>query len=64
MQDQVHGLQQKGIKSTFLGSAQPDKQAESKALDPNSDVYIIFVTPEWIAKPENGHQRQAIITRN
>ena len=28
MQDQVHGLLQKGISSTFLGSAQPDKQAE------------------------------------
>ena len=32
MQDQVHGLLQKGISSTFLGSAQPDKQAEHHAL--------------------------------
>ena len=53
MQDQVHGLLQKGISSIFLGSAQPDKQAEHHALDPECDIRIIFITPEWIAKSEN-----------
>ena len=46
MQDQVHGLLQKGISSTFLGSAQLDKQAEHHTLDPDSDIRIIFITPE------------------
>ena len=62
MQDQVHGLQQKGINCTFLGSAQPDKQAECKALDPNSDISIIFVTPEWISKPDNVSRVQSLAT--
>ena len=60
MQDQVHGLQQKGINSTFLGSAQPNKQAECNALDPQSDISKIFVTPDWIAKPDNVIKMQAL----
>ena len=40
MQDQVHGLQQKGINCTFLVSAQPDEQAECKALDPKLIVTL------------------------
>ena len=60
MQDQVHSLLQKGISSTYLGSAQPDRQAESHALDPQSDIRIVFVTPEWIAKPENVSKVQSL----
>lgn len=60
MQDQVHGLLQKGICSTFLGSAQLDKQAEHHALDPESDIRIVFVTPEWITKPENVSKVQSL----
>ena len=60
MQDQVHSLLRKGISSTYLGSAQPDRQAESHALDPQSDIRIVFVTPEWIAKPENVSKVQSL----
>ena len=60
MQDQVYNLQQKGIKSTYLGSAQLDKEAESNALDPSSDIRIIFVTPEWISKSDKMIKVQAL----
>ena len=53
MQDQVAKLNGLGLKSVYLGSAQCDKLVESKSLDPESDVIIIFVTPEWITKPDN-----------
>lgn len=53
MYDQVEKLNGKGIHSTFLGSAQMDKCAETWALEPTSDVTHVFVTPEWITKPEN-----------
>ena len=60
MQDQVCNLRQKGIKSTYLGSAQLDKEAESNALDPNSDISVIFVTPEWIVKSDKLIKVQAL----
>ena len=53
MQDQVHKLNGLGIPSEFLGSAQLDKQAEIRVLQPNSKELLIFVTPEWITKPIN-----------
>ncbi len=53
MQDQVTNLRNKGISSIFLGSAQLDKQAESKALLEGGEERIIFVTPEWISHPNN-----------
>ena len=51
MQDQVHDLYSKGISSVYLGSAQLDKQAEESAMSLEGEG-LIFVTPEWIAKPE------------
>ena len=56
MYDQVEKLNSKGIHSIFLGSAQKDKHAETRALEPTSDVTHVFVTPEWITKPENKHK--------
>ena len=52
MQDQVFELQGKGIPAVYLGSAQLDKHAEEKALSLEGDVKLIFVTPEWLVKPE------------
>lgn len=49
MQDQVQNLQNKGIGSTYLGSAQLDKQAEQKALEPDSEINLIL-------SPLNGYQ--------
>ena len=37
----------------YLGSAQLDKRTEVSALKHDTKEQIIFVTPEWIAKPEN-----------
>ena len=53
MRDQVAKLNSLGLKSVYLGSAQCDELVESKSLDTESDVIIIFVTPEWITKPDN-----------
>ena len=53
LQDHVAKLNGLGLKSVYLGSAQCDKLVESKSLDPESDAIIVFVTPEWITKPDN-----------
>ena len=52
MEDQVENLQRKGISAIFLGSAQLDSSAESKAFEVDSDFVLIYVTPEWLSKPE------------
>ena len=56
MQDQVTKLHSLGLKAVYHGSAQYDKELERVSLEPNSDDVIIFVTPEWIYKPENEHK--------
>lgn len=48
MQDQTHELGKVGINATYLGSSQFDPHAESKVFSPNSDVSILFVSPEWL----------------
>ena len=53
MQDQVQKLNRVGIPATFVGSAQLDKQIENHAFAPDSKEALIFVTPEWVAKPTN-----------
>ena len=52
MKDQVTNVGEKGIKSTFLGSAQLDKSIENVALNPSSEYRIIYVTPEWLEKSD------------
>ena len=49
MQDHVKSCGRYGIKAEFLGSAQPDLQAEDRVLSCDSDVNIVLVTPEWLA---------------
>jgi len=53
MQDQVHKLNGIGISAVLLGSAQLDHRVEVRALKTDSKEQIIFVTPEWIAKPDH-----------
>ena len=48
MQDQTLELNSKGIKATFLGSAQSDPLAETKAFDVDNPTPIIYVSPEWL----------------
>ena len=42
----------RGIKATYLGSTQLDLSVEDRVLSSNSDTSLIFVTPEWIVKPD------------
>jgi superfamily II DNA helicase RecQ len=53
MQDQVHKFNSIGISSVLFGSAQLDKQVEVHALKPENKECLIFVIPEWVAKPAN-----------
>ena len=64
MQDHVHKLSSKHIDVVFLGSAQIDRCAESRALDPTSKEAIVFVTPEWISKPVNQSRLQGLKNAN
>lgn len=52
MQDHVVNAEQKGIKATYLGSAQLDFEAENRAFSEEGQENLIFVTPEWIANPQ------------
>ena len=60
MQDQVEKLNGIGIDAVFLGSAQIDKQAETHALEFSSKTNLMFVTPEWMAKPFGQAKLQAL----
>jgi hypothetical protein len=42
MQEQTHEL------AVYLGSAQFDPHAEDKVFSPESDVLLLFVSPEWL----------------
>jgi len=46
MLDQVTNLKEKGINAVYLGSAQLDFSVEDHALSPESDINLVFVTPE------------------
>jgi len=48
MQDQTNELEKRGISATYLGSAQLDINAENKAFCVNSDILLLFVSPEWL----------------
>ena len=48
MQDQTHELSLKGISAVYLGSAQFDIHAEDRVFAPESDVSVLFVSPEWL----------------
>ena len=52
MQDQVENCEEQNIKAAYLGSAQLDLSLEDKVLSIASDANLIFVTPEWIVKPD------------
>ena len=48
MQDQTHELEKVGISATYLGSAQLDPHAETRAFSAGSDTLLMFVSPEWL----------------
>ena len=55
MQDQTNELEKLGISAVYLGSAQIDPNAESKALCAESNVLVVFVSPEWLFSDKNNH---------
>ena len=63
MYDQVTNLLDKKIKSTFLGPVKLDKTVEDRALSADSEDSIIFVTPEWISKPEKRVKLKSLCDR-
>lgn len=48
MIDQVKKLTEKGILCAFLGSAQHNKEIDEQVLQRESDIKLLFVTPEWL----------------
>ena len=64
MQDQVEKLNGIGINAVFLGSAQLDKHAETRALELGGRTSVVFVTPEWMAKPANQAKLQTLVRAN
>ena len=48
MKDQTDQLNQSGISAVYLGSCQPDCTAEARVFAPNSDIKVVFTTPEWL----------------
>ena len=61
MQDQVQSIV---IEAIYLGSAQLDKHAESRALEISSNTNVIFVTPEWMTNTINQAKLQALAKTN
>ena len=64
MNDQVNNLFQKNIKATFLGSAQLDKATEDRVFSRDSSEALIFVTPEWISKPDKRDKVKELASNN
>lgn len=64
MEEHVHNLQEIGIPSAYLGSAQKDKALEDKVFQDDSPEKVIFVTPEWLSKPERKAQVRALAENN
>ena len=48
LRDQTIQVNEFGIKVAYMGSAAKYEAATIAALNPTSDVKIIFVTPEWL----------------
>ena len=56
MRDQTIQVNEHGIKVAYMGSAAKYQQMTALALDPNSDVNLIFVTPEWLFTERLGNK--------
>ena len=48
MHDQTRELKSKGIDAVFLGSAQTDPDADTRAFDKTNPASVMFVSPEWL----------------
>ena len=65
MQDQVKIVKSSIIiKAAYFGSAQLDLNMEDKVLSIASDVNLIFVTSEWITKPDKRAKVQMLAENN
>ena len=57
MQDQTSELEKLGISAVCLGSAQTDPNAESKALGLESNVSLVFVSPQWLFSDKGNYMK-------
>ena len=64
MQDHVKNCEAHGVKAAYLGSAQLDLQLEERILSGESDVNIVLVTPEWVAKADKRAKLQQLVDEN
>jgi len=56
MRDQSIQVNEHGITVAYMGSAAKYQQMTKLALDPTSDVRLIFVTPEWLFTERLGNK--------
>ena len=57
MHDQTQELTKQGINAVFLGSAQTDPNADTKAFSEHNTASIIFVSPEWLFGREENMEK-------
>jgi len=62
MQDQINELEKLGISAVYLGSAQTDPSAESKALGAESNASLVFVSPEWLFSEKGNYMKIQTLT--
>ena len=60
----MNNLSLKNIKAKFLGSAQLDKATEDRVFSRDSAEALIFVTPEWISKPDKRDRVKELADNN
>ena len=62
MQDHVKNCELYGIKAAYFGSAQLDLHMEERILSTeNSDISVVLVTPEWIARADKKAKLQRLV---
>ena len=64
MQDHVKNCEDYGIKAAYLGSAQLDLRAEESIFSGDSDVNIVLVTPEWMARSDKQAKLKQLVDQN
>ena len=64
MQDHVKNCNEYGIKAAYLGSAQLDLSLEQRILSGESDINVVLVTPEWMAKPDKQQKLKSLVEKN
>ena len=64
MHDQTLELSKRGIDAVFLGSAQVDRSADTRAFSEHNTASIIFVSPEWLFGKERNMEKVKSLYKN